>query len=301
MSFEIHETSQRNIGATRDPSTNRTTVNVIRSFNLVSTGPSNVIDALAALEAEGVSTGSSHPQNEFYFCDNINVTQVSEIFFEAVATYNSPEGNGDDPVLLPPDITYNTITTNEPTDTAIGGEPIATVTGELYEGISKKISDLGVTIKKNYAIFDPQVFWNYINTVNDDPFLGFPPGVALVDDISATLKTQQDSQYWEVTVKIIIRYPFEVEEDQAWDVRLRHQGYYKFEYLFDKDNPGTPKLDDDGNEILKKERCIDDNEEPVAKPAPLDENGFQQEYDEEPVWLFFTLYERSTFADMNLI
>jgi len=302
MAFEIHETSERNIGATRDPQTNRTQVNVTRSFNLVSEEPSNVIAAINALAGEGVVTGAPHPQNQFYICDNVQVNQISPIYFEATAQYNSPftDQDNDDPVLQPPEISYNTITSNEPTDTALGGVPIATATGELYEGISKKISDLGVTIKKNYAIFDPGVFWNYINTVNNDTFLGFAPGVCMVDDISATLKVQEDFEYWEVTVKIIIRYPFEAEPDQAWDLRLRHQGYYRLDNEYDKDT-GAPLLDADGNEIFKKIRCVDDDELPTTQPIPLDELGFQQEFDEEPVWLFFRIYERSNFADMDLV
>jgi len=300
--FEIHETSERNISATRDPATNKTSITVSRTFNLVSESPSDVITAGQALNDFGVSTGTGHPQNPFYICDNIDVSQESPIFFTATAQYNSPSTEaGEDPVLDPPDISYTTISTTEPTDSDVSGNPIMTAAGETFEGVTMKISDLGIAIKKNYAIFDPQLFWSYINKVNSDSFLGFPPGTCIVDDISATLKANDETQYWEVSVRIIVRFPFARTDDQAWDIRLRHAGYRCLDYEYDKDT-GEPALDDEGNEIIVPMRCVDGNQEDATQPMPLDEFGFQQdELEDPPVFVFFRLYGRVAFATMNLI
>jgi hypothetical protein len=104
----------------------------------------------------------------------------------------------------------------------------------------------------------------------------------LITDLQAQPQVLDNYLWWEVTVQITFRRPFLTTADNAWKVRRRHQGYYCF---------------DASNNLIRAE---DDLGAESVKPVPLDATGKQQAGSVDPVWLYFEVYERSTFADMNL-
>lgn len=304
MAFtDIRETTSNSFKITRDDK-QRLMVDVTRTFDLLSDSPAtdDVYRASLALQNQGVTdtgekifSGVSHPLNDFFLVEDISIERKTPIIYEAKVSYKSPKyrdsnGSGDpvDPTLQPPDVKYSTVTTEEAIDEDIDGNAIATETGELYQGVTKSVSDLVVTIGKNYSIFNPVSFYDYFDSVNSDTFLGFPPGVAKVMNIAADPVIESDSLYWKVTVQIQFRKPGpNTTTARAWWTRLKHEGYYRFtEEVTEK--PGVP--------------CVDINGDNSTQPMPLDNNGFQIKKGNigPERWREFEIYESVAFSGMNL-
>jgi len=302
MAFtDLRETTTNSLSVTRDDK-QRLTVKVSRTFDLLSDSPSTdeSIAAAIALEIQGLTTtgervhaGAKHPLNDWYLCESINVTKKSPILYEAKADYVSPkfrDSTGSEPVeptLQAPDVDYDTVTTEEEIDEDVNGNPIATATGELYQGVTKQVSDLVVTIGKNFSIFNPVTFYEYYNTVNSDTFLGFPPGTAKVMNIKAAPVIEKDFLYWRVTVQIQFRKPYRTTNAKAWHKRLKHEGYNCFTDTV-VDSPGV--------------KCVDVNGEPATVPQPLDSTGKQitAQNSVPETWREFEVYESTAFSGMNL-
>lgn len=300
MAFtDIRETTKNSLSVSRDDK-QRLSVSVSRTFDLLSDAPTTdeTIAATIALQNQGqtttgekVFTGSHHPLNYWYICESISVERVTPIVYTAKAEYKSPKFRDDEstePTLQAADVKYSTVTSEEAIDEDVNGDPIATATGELYQGVTKAVSDLQVTIGKNFSIFNPVTFYEFYNCVNSDTFLGFPAGTAKVMSIDASPVIESDFEYWKVTVQIQFRKPGpNTSTARAWWVRLKHEGYYCFTSAM-TDKPGV--------------RCVDINRDPATSPQPLDDTGRQINSNNpaSEVWREFEIYETVAFSGMNL-
>jgi hypothetical protein len=232
---------------------------------------------------------SRHPYFPYLFCDSRDVQRQGPRHFVVTCTFKSapykdvPSG----PLNEPTQISYFTIGTDGACEEDINGKPITTKCGELIYGVTRTFSDLGIRLSKNFASFDPPSFYLFINTVNSDTFLGFPPGTLWVASISADEQFFEDVPYWKVQVEIHARKPYRTSTERAWWVRYRHQGYRAF-------------YDIGGNSVVLK---VTRGGEPVTSPVLLDENGSEipEDPNTEPtaVWLESQIYETRSFAAMG--
>ena len=250
-------------------------------------------DTVATVEASVlvVQVGNAHPDSIYYRCKRRDTRRVSPILFEVTATYETPQfdpgTSGTDspnPLTVPPLITYSTVTTEEPIDIDINGAALATANGESYTGITRAISDLQVTIVRNYAAFTGSAFYLYIDSVNSDSFLGFPPGTAKVNTIEAREIIQDDWRYWEVSVSIQFRKPYLVAPAEAWYKRVRHEGF-----MIKKSG------------VSKPVRGVDGEGNPIVQPVLLASDGTELPANGTPHYQTFKVYESRAFSGMALV
>lgn len=247
-----------------------------------------------------IQPGNAHPDSVYYRCKNRTVKQVSPLLYEITAVFETPKydpgTSGTDtpnPLLVPALVTYGTYGSEELIDEDVNGQPIATKAGELFQGVTRTLSDLQITVVKNFGSFVPSSFYLYIDSVNSDTFLGFPPGTVRCSGIEAREAVQDDWRYWEVTCSFLVRKPYRVSNAQAWWLRIRHEG------LYEKLSPGDGAI-----RIREDEPDPETNERPkVVQPQYLDAAGkaLRPLGDGTPNWLPFQVYESRSFATMGLV
>jgi hypothetical protein len=240
---------------------------ITRSFTWVSSDPISSLKQVA--DAPGSpKIGQSHPAIFFARVRDLSYTQEGPSYGKITAEYEVPSFDpetGDNPLLTPPDIVWDTIQTEEPIDEDIYGRGIRTVNGEPIDGVTETVFDLTVSVTRNLATFNPAAIYLFLNKVNSGPFLGFPPGVALCSAIQASSVADGDFNYFRVTVQFIFRTPYRTAPERAWFKRLRHEGTLVREEI--EAELETTK------EVIR--RAVDDDGLPVTQPVPLDERGFE--------------------------
>jgi len=211
---------------------------------------------------------SRHPLFASLSCSGISVDRRGPLHFEVSADYTSPpykdnpgQGPGEQqgPLSQPTQVSYFTITSEEPIDEDINGSPITTACGEPISGITRPISDLGVRLAKNFATFDPATFYQFIDCVNSDTFIGFHA-----------------------------RKPYRTTNEKAWWKRVRHEGYQVRTSTF------TPV-----GSLFAVVRAVDANKEPVSQPVQLDANGFKLADQSQATWREFKVFSEVSFASMG--
>lgn len=245
---------------------------------------------------------TKHPYFSGLRCTDIDVARRGPLHFEVTASYASPPykdeaGQEQGPLAQPTQISYFTITSEEPVEDDRDGRPITTVNGEPITGITRPISDLGIRLQKNFATFDPASFYTFIDCTNADTFMGFAPGVLRIASISSDEQfyTDQDGNslpYWSVQVEIHARKPYRTTPQRAWWKRVRHEGYY-VRTGFDS-TEGT----------IESARATDANGMDVSQPVLLALDGTalpipEDEFQITPIWLEFPVFDDVSFASMG--
>ncbi len=232
----------------------------------------------------------SHPKDAFLRCVDVSVRKISVLLYEATVSYVSPkfqwdEDSEDTPVNeLAAKIDFSSVTSQTQIDEDVDGNAMQMTSGEPFN-VSKPISDLQVTIQKNFLTFNPTTFNDYINTVNADTFLGFAPGTARVVDIAASIAVRDSQPYWAVTVRIVFRRPYKTTESKAWYRRILNRGFYAYETAGD----------------AKPRKIADVEGIGFGKPRNLAEDGTELAAGEDPYWLEFEIFETSSFNSMGLL
>lgn len=232
-----------------------------------------------------------HPYFPYLICDSVDCTRQGPRHFIVAATYKSApykdQDNPESPLSQPTEISYFTITNEGGVETDINGKPIVTACGEPIYGVTRAYSDLGIRLRKNFSTFDPPTFYLFINTVNSDTFLGFPPGTLWISNITADEQFYEEVPYWSVQVEINARKPYQTTNQKAWWARYRHQGFRSFQQV-------------NGNWIPLK---VTRGGEPVSSPVLLDAVGKEipETYGQEMTayWLESQIYETSNFSSMG--
>ena len=242
---------------------------ITRSFTWVSSAPISSLKQVA--DAPGSpKIGQSHPAIFFARVRDLSYTQEGPSYGKITAEYEVPSFNpetGDNPLLTPPDIVWDTIQTEEPIDEDIYGRRIATLNGEPIQGATETVFDLTVSITRNLATFNPAAIYLFLNKVNSGPFLGFPPGVALCSAIQASSVADGDFNYFRVTVQFIFRTPYRTAPERAWFKRLRHEGT-------------LVRIEREDKQFIIQ--ATDSQGLPVTQPVPLDDRGFEIESPDVP-------------------
>ena len=202
-----------------------------RSFNVLVTSADYGLSPLQ-VEADTIALGEipnlgdPHPLSAYLFVDDIHTAPPSGnvTYYEISVNYSSSgfEDGGGGPLEKPAETDFFTITSNEAIDADYNGTELKWAgTNEPIQGVSIPVSDLALRATKIIDGFNPGAFYNYINAVNSDAFLGFNPGEARIHDISAS----REKEYWKMQVEIQFRKPFHVSSDKAWYKRIKAEGF----------------------------------------------------------------------------
>lgn len=236
--------------------------------------------------------GDNYPGLIYVYCDSIELSPVSPIFTIVSVSYKGeigPAGDEDSPLNAPPEISWSDTETDEPTDEDINGKPIVNVNGEPIDGVTMKIADNIVTIKRNFLTFNPYVTGLYRHSVSSDSFLGYPPGTARLIRYSAKNTFYNDNQsYWEVTGSIQFRLGIRTTDDKAWYKRIRNEGFYE-------------KVTDPFSSQQIIVQATDGNGKPVTKPVLLKADGTRETNPDNAHWLEFQVYRSLPYQGLGLI
>jgi len=231
--------------------------------------------------------GDSHPQISYARLVDRNIAKLTVLYGKIVCKYSAPtieSGGGDqNPLNMPTVKSWHTISSEEAIDEDVTGKPIATITGEPLNGVKETFYDLALTCKKNFAAFDPVVFYAYIGTTNSTTFLGFPVGTVKLVDIQAQDIIGKDFSYVEISATFQMRKPLRTTNARAWWKRLKHEGFYRF-----------PTAD-----IKLRVPCLDNNKEPVTQPAFIKPDGTQETDTTIGHWIEFRTLAQSDFNALN--
>ena len=235
---------------------------------------------------------ASHPDNIALTVRGVSVNRVSPIFWELTVNYQtkpiSPgDGEDTDPVDLASKVSWRTQTTDEEIDIDFTGASIQTVALEPIAGITRKFGDIVGTFKKNFLTFNPQTIRSFLHTTNADswppaPHGNFPVGEAFIEDITADPAQQGEVPFFDVTMVVTFRLPFQTTSAQAWYERIRHQGFKVWNPEKNDNEPGTNGLGED-----------------TTTPVLLDVDGTQLESGAQVNWLFWQKYGTTTFSSIG--
>ncbi len=234
-------------------------------------------------DAIGINTGDPHPQQPTLFMTDIHFEKITPTFHKVTYTYTSVSSS--DQTRRLPVISWDTVESQEAIDIDAFGTPIMTVNGESYDPpLTRPFADQTLQINRNESFYPTALIADYINTVNDDIFWGYPPGTVLFKRAPATTITKT----WQVYVNLT--YSFQIRTD-GWLARILHRGTIvrvlgssPARYRKLKDADGSDRTD----------------------PVLLDENGFEITLDEfgtpkTPIhFQYFHRYDIRQFAAFGL-
>ncbi len=212
--------------------------------------------------------------------------QVGPTFWHVEIVYEGPifPAFEKGPLDVPPIIKWGKVESDEPVDQDRNGNPIVTANGEPIEGVTKKISDITVSITRNYASIDLAATHQYLHSVNSDTFLGFSAGTGRMTQFSATEKFEDAIGGWfEVNAVIQFRFPYNTTPARAWWARVLHEGYYI------KDASGMIK------------RAQDDDGKDRTKPVLLKSDGTIETNSANAHWLEFEIYQPLSYQSLGLV
>lgn len=236
--------------------------------------------------------GDVHPGNFALRCNGVSVNQVSPLVYRAVESYISaprPEDEDEDeqqaPWNLPAEISFSSNKSEVETDVDADDDAIVNAgTREPVTGIKKRLTDLKITVVKNYFGFNPDSIQEYNDSVNSEAFLGFPAGTVIVDDISAVRAFHNGTEFYKVTVILLRRkpYPSTVSDAEAWYFRRAVKGYYEVK----------------SGKII---RSVDGEKMPVSTPVYLDKTTGERLADGDPIEFETTkIFESKDLNQMGL-
>lgn len=183
-----------------------------------------VPDSITVQESE-INAGlplvnSIHPRlGVAYTLKSKKLARKSPLMWQAVLSYETTPTDNEDFEILPWNqpavVTFGTSNESGPTEQDINGTEIATVNGEVYN-VQKDFADQQISIKRAFITYSPVAFYEYINSVNTDGFLGFPVGTLRITGIQATPAFYENFLYYDVTTTILARKPVATTNDKAW-------------------------------------------------------------------------------------
>lgn len=158
----------------------------------------------------------------------------------------------------------------------INGDAIVNSSEEQFDPPAE-MDDPVVTLRveKNYSSFDPATAYDYVNTVNDDVFLGATARKWKCNGISQNGPEEENG---------IVHYPVEFEfafNPNTWDLEVLDRGFKKIVA---------------GEQI----NITDGNDQLITSPKLLDGAGGELAVGGAPVFLTFEVYQKKVFAALGI-
>jgi len=229
-------------------------------------------------DASVVLTSGSVPQvrdvhgaDTYAFCKQVTATRLDGLNFTVSAQYDTAVEEEEDPLDRDPVYSWGSETQQIPIDFDASGTPIKNSAKDpLDPTITRPYRKITLTITRNEASFSASLPLAFVNYTNTDTFYGASAGKALCRDITATSKTENDTDFWEVSYSFLF-------DANGHQVKVIDAGY--------RDSSQVPFL----------EKGV-----PVANPVPLNGSGARLSAGSNPVALTFTIYPSTAFSGMGL-
>jgi len=253
-----------------------------------------IVDAPATDNSHTIKSNASVPQlreqfgSEYLWVTQVQATRESPILFKVTVTYGSLQLNPGDPaanpLTQPAKVKWSTSKQEGEIDEDINGVAIATPNGEPVLGIKRPFSDIIANITQPFSYFDPASFYDFIDKVNSDSYLGFPAGTGKVDTVSADPNSFEIGEttvtYYDLTVTIQFRKPIRTTAAKSWYNRRVLKGTI---------------VKDANNDLV---HATDQNGENVTSPVFLAEDGTEVTK-ENAVWTEDEILGSTSFNAMG--
>lgn len=191
-------------------------------------------DSFDVLTASGIPKLGDQKGSNNAWVTNVVPARVSPILVQVVVTYSSFAIDPSDPTGNPfnarAKVNWVPVKVEGEIDEDADGEPIVTTAGEPVLGIKRTFSDIVAVITQPFPSFNPFTFYDFIDRVNEDEFLGFPPGTGKVESIRADEQALEGSTtqifYYNITAEVAFRNPIRTTTEKAWYNRRVEKGKY---------------------------------------------------------------------------
>jgi hypothetical protein len=281
--YDVKESFEQSLNKSTDDSGRNGNASVTRTFTVATLANARPV---SISNAPGIPLlGEAHPESFFLRCRSHSVETISPIFHRVTCTYIAKESTGDNtdnPLLIPAEVEFFDISSEEETDEDITGKAIATVNGEPISGITMPLTDIGWRVTRNLPSFNAFGIGFYTNKTNSAPFLGWPAGTVRISGIRANNVFTEDFEYWRASVEFHGRVALRTTNAKAWYKRVRHEGFMVLE---------------DGKLI----RAHDGEGAPLSNPVLLKADGTLEQNPSNADWLEFQVMNSVDFNNMNLL
>lgn len=182
--------------------------------------------------APQIYLGDAHPLNRFAYCTRVAapnrvgpILSIVEIEWKG----ESVPGSQQNPTSLDPVINYDSVTSEEPTDTDANGMPFTNVNGDLVEGLTGDVHDMLLDVQRNYLAVSGKIALRYMNATNSDFMNVFDdvwePGSGSLQKFSIRPVIRgRTVQYYNVHAQILFRQAYNTVPARAWWHRYRNEG-----------------------------------------------------------------------------
>jgi len=199
---------------------------------------------------------------------------------EPYRSYENSPAEFDDPLNAPSKISWSFITSNEPVDRDIHGNPILNSAQESFNTpITKEFHDQVLRVIKAQETFNAVRAYDYMGSLNSNTFYGCPPGTMKCTTFDGEEARSVNLIYW------IITYEFQYRAD-GWKRKVLDEGYRVKTGTIDGMNTYQTILDKEGN--------------PLSQPTLLDGYGNKMQASALGVWLEFDIYPSKNFSLLGL-
>lgn len=262
-----------------------------RAFNVTVDDPANDNDITILLATGVPKVRDAHPSYSYLRCVRVTPKRITPLLFEVECEYIQPTYDPNtSPVMRPAKKRWSSASTEEAFDEDVNGNAIVNSNGESPDPpLTKRISDLVLTISRAQDSFDAPAMHAYKDHVNSSAFYGYPPGTAVCLDIEAEDVNDIDNPYWQVTYTFQFRLPFHTTDERAWYKRWRNEGY-----LVRVDANGDPDATADPSP--KKDEAGD----PWPGPVLLKEDGTEETDPAAAFWNEHQAFDMIDFGALNL-
>lgn len=227
----VEEMWSRQTGGYASPDGQKFTAEFARAFQVVHSADATTPEILAAVP---VNLNDQYPGQPGVYCTKIGDRQPNGPILSIVpVSYSGEVGpNGDNPLNQPPKTKYTSVSVESEADTDAAGLPHTNVNGELVDGIRRIVSDMSLTVSRNFSSFNGTLALQYMDSTNSDVFRVFGdiwlPGQAAMQDFDIEpVYSGNTIEYFTVSTRILFRQPYNTVPARAWWSRYRNEGFYE--------------------------------------------------------------------------
>lgn len=198
-------------------------------------------------EAVRLATGIPRPWESYLsasgfvdlasFCHSVQGRQKQEdpYLWDVTARYSNqidrPDINNiENPLLRPADIAYDSAPVMVPVWYDRDGSPVVNSADQSFDPpVEEEEQRLVIQITRNQVLYDAVGYLAYYNSVNQDPFFGFPPGMVLCKKITGRRQYENGVFYWPTTFEFNVRLNRDenVPVEDTWAFKILDQGWYE--------------------------------------------------------------------------
>lgn len=277
--------------ATLDVNGPKVTVSYTRTFQILLDSGGPGADFAVMSHPDLPIARQQHPYDAFSRVKSVRVRPESEddrkwIAEVQYATDVLPEEHEPDNPLDKPDVKeWGSQQFQRPAERDLNGKPIVNTAKEPFSQ-PYEIDDSRQTlsVSRNSAEFDDKLANRYRDAVNSDTFLGYPPGIVKLQEISAQEAFHEGEKYFQI--RFVFHFRSEDETDPDWQLHVLNAGYRELTVTVGPDNFYKTILDDEGL--------------PVNQPVPLNADGEKLRPDQDPIFLDFDVYRKLPFSVFNI-